>query len=172
MSHAAHKSVRRRSFRRDERGASAIEFALIAPLLCFSLLSIIEIGVMAMMSSGLDNAVIDVARKIRTGRTDGPSSASSFEDQVCANLGGSSTDCHTRLVVSVQKFSKFFDAGPGATTPPNGTFNKGAAGDIIIVKADYVWPLMTPFLATAFHHSGPMSVTLGTRIAFKNEPFT
>jgi len=59
MSHLAHQRVRRRGFRRDERGATAVEFALVAPLLCFMLLSIVEIGMLAMMSSALDNSVID-----------------------------------------------------------------------------------------------------------------
>ena len=171
MSDVAHLRAGRTGFRRDEGGATAVEFALVAPLLCFALLSIVEIGMLGMMSSGLDNAVIEVARKIRTGRTDGPTTASTFEDQVCANLGGNVSACHTRLVVSVQKFSRFFDAGSGVNAPPNGAFNKGVAGDIIIVKADYTWPLMTPFIATAFHRNGPMSVTLASRIAFKNEPF-
>ena len=88
MSHPAHQRVRRRGFRRDERGATAVEFALVAPLLCFMLLSIVEIGMLAMMSSALDNSVIEVARRIRTGRSDGPTSASTFEDQVCTHLGG------------------------------------------------------------------------------------
>ena len=172
MSHAAHQSVRRGGFRHDERGATAVEFALVAPLLCFALLSIVEIGMMGMISSGLDNATIEVARRIRTGRSDGPTSASTFEDQVCARLGGDVSACHTRLVISVQKYTKFFDAGGSVTAQPDGSFNKGGAGDIIIVKANYTWPLMSPFVATAFHRNGPMSVTLGSRIAFKNEPFT
>jgi Flp pilus assembly protein TadG len=127
---------------------------------------------LGMMSSGLDNATIEAARRIRTGRSDGATSASSFEDQVCANLGGDASTCRTRLVISVQKYSKFFDAGGTVTAQPDGAFNKGGPGDIIIVKANYTWPLMSPFIATAYQHNGPMSVTLGSRIAFKNEPFT
>jgi Flp pilus assembly protein TadG len=162
---------RRPGFRRDERGATAVEFALVAPLLCFALLSVFEIGMLGMMCSGLDNAVGEVARKIRTGQAGAPTDAATFEDQICTTLGGNMSVCRTRLVVSVQKFSKFLDAGASANTPPNGAFDKGAASDIIIVKADYNWPLMSPFLATAFHRSSPLTVTLGSRLAFKNEPF-
>ena len=42
---------------------------------------------------------------------------------------------------------------------------------IILVKADYRWPLMSPFVATAFSRSGPLEVTISARTAFKNEPF-
>jgi Flp pilus assembly protein TadG len=164
-------SHRKLSFGRDERGATAVEFAFVAPILCFCLLSIFEIGMLGMMSSGLDNATIEVARKIRTGQDTGPISATTFEDQMCQELGGNWSTCHNRLVVSVAKFSKFFDAGATINSPPNNTFNKGGPGDIIIVKVDYNWPLMSPFIATAFHRRKPMTVTLGSRLAFKNEPY-
>ena len=32
-------------------------------------------------------------------------------------------------------------------------------------------PRMTPFLATAFHRSSAMEVTVASRVAFKNEPY-
>ncbi|HEX7884693.1 MAG TPA: TadE/TadG family type IV pilus assembly protein [Phenylobacterium sp.] len=166
----AHR-VRARTFRRDERGAAAIEFALVAPLLFFTLLSLIELGVLGMISVGLDNAVIDAARRIRTGRADAATSASSFEDQICANVGGALVDCQARLVVSVEKYSAFANAGAAAAAAPAGQFNKGGPNDIILVKADYKWPLMSPFVATAFDRNGPTEVTISARSAFKNEPF-
>ncbi len=172
MARVFRSSSATRSFRKDQGGATAVEFALVAPLLCFALLSIVEIGMMGMMCSGLDNAVIEAARRIRTGRADGPTSATSFEDQICAHLGGSGSACRTRLVTSVQKFSKFGAASATIGAAPANQFDKGAAGDIIIVKADYTWPLMSPFLATAFDRHEPLSVTLGSRLTFKNEPFT
>jgi Flp pilus assembly protein TadG len=159
------------AFGRSESGATAVEFAFVAPVLFLTLFSIVEIGTMAMMSSGLDNAVADTARRIRTGRDDGATSAATFEDQICARLGGNTTACKSRLTVSVQKFSRFTDANAIVTAPPAGQFDKGSAGDIVIVKANYVWPLMTPFIATAYQRSGAMQVTLGARAAFKNEPF-
>jgi Flp pilus assembly protein TadG len=160
-----------RAFAANQSGATAVEFALVAPLLCFALLSLVEIGMMGMMCSGLDNSVIEAARRIRTGRSDGATSASTFEDQVCANLGGSTTACHTRLTTSVQKFSKFGVAGGTVSSAPADQFDKGGPGDIIIVKVDYRWPLMTPFIASGFNRDGPLAIVLSSRLAFKNEPF-
>lgn len=156
--------------RRDERGATAVEFALVAPLLFFALLSLVELGMMGMMISGLDNAVVEVSRKIRTGQDDGPSTAAAFEDQICAILGGG-TACRDRLSISVQKYSNFSNANAATDMPPDDQFDKGSPGDIMIVKADYRWPLMTPFVATAFDRHGPLEVTLASRTAFKNEPY-
>jgi len=171
MFRLAPHTARVRAFRDDTQGASAIEFALIAPVLFYVLLSILEIGVMGMMSTNLDNAVIEASRRIRTGRSDAPSSASTFEDLVCGTMGGSLADCRNRLVVSVQKYSSFSGAGAAAAAEPGGQFDKGRQNDIIVVKANYNWPLMTPFVATAYGRSGPMSVILSSRFAFKNEPF-
>ena len=159
------------TFRRDEGGATAVEFAFVAPILFLALFSIVEIGMLGMMSSGLDNAVADTSRRIKTGRDDSAASAGAFEDQICARMGGSVTECRSRLTVSVQKFDRFSDANVSVNTQPAGQFDKGSAGDIVIVKANYVWPLMTPFIATAYHRDEPMQVTLGARAAFKNEPF-
>jgi Flp pilus assembly protein TadG len=158
-------------FGRDERGATAVEFALVAPLLFFSLLSLVEIGMLGMMSSALDNAVVESARRIRTGRDDGPTSASTFKSQICTNMGGAVNSCMDRLTVSVQKFPKFYDANQVAAAPPAGQFNKGGPGDIVLVKANYRWPLITPFLAVGSTRPDPMHVIIAARTAFKNEPY-
>jgi Flp pilus assembly protein TadG len=164
------KSSRPAGFRRDERGATAIEFALVAPLLIFALLSLVEIGMLGMMIMGVDAAVFESARRIRTGRDDAATSAQGFEDQICGKLGGNLATCRERMITSVKKYTQFSDANAVAAAAPDGTFNKGEAGDIIIIKVNYTWPLLTPFLAH-FEHNGPTSVVIPARAAFKNEPF-
>jgi Flp pilus assembly protein TadG len=164
------KSARATGFRRDEHGATAVEFALVAPLLIFALLSLVEMGMLGMMMMGVDAAVFDASRRIRTGRDDAAASAQGFEDQVCGKLGGNLSTCRARMVVSVKKYTQFASANAAAAAAPDGTFDKGDAGDIIIVKVNYTWPLLTPFLAK-FEHDGPTSVVIPARAAFKNEPF-
>lgn len=171
MSKIEPHTARTRAFRGNESGAAAIEFALIAPVLFFTLLSLVEIGVLGMMTSSLDNAVVDVSRRIRTGSSDAATSAAGFEDQICDAMGGVVTGCRDRLTVSVQRFSAFSSAGAAAAAAPAGEFDKGGANDIILVKADYRWPLMTPFVATAYDRNAPLEVTIASRAAFKNEPF-
>ncbi|WP_337185318.1 TadE/TadG family type IV pilus assembly protein [Phenylobacterium sp.] len=158
-------------FRRDLSGATAVEFAFVAPVLIFALFSLIEIGMLGMMTSGVDSAVFEASRRIRTGRDDAANSTAAFKDQICARLGGDIGRCRDRLTTSVQRFSRFADANAVAAQQPDDSFNKGAAGDIIIVKANYRWPLMTPFLATSNGRTGPLEVTIASRAAFKNEPF-
>ena len=158
-------------FLRDARGATAVEFAFVAPVMIFALLSLVEIGVIAMMSSNLDNAVVDTSRRLRTGRDDAATSAESLETQICNQMGGVSTDCRNRLTVGVQKFPRFSNANAVAASAPNGEFARGVPGDIVVVKANYRWPLMTPLLAQAYERTGALEVTLGSRVTFKNEPY-
>lgn len=161
---------RPRRFVQAEEGATAIEFAFIAPVLIFALYSLIEIGLLGMMMSNLDNAVIEASRRIRTGRADMATSASTFEDQICTNMGDNTQQCRDRLMISVEKYAQFAAAG-AANTAPAGQFDAGAAGDIIVVKANYTWPLITPYVASAYHGGNMTEVVLASRMAFKNEPF-
>ena len=163
---------RRRSFVRDPSGASAIEFALVSPVLLFMLISIFELGSLSLMSSSVDNAVNAVSRMIRTGRSDGPTSAADFENKVCAQMGANIMDCRSRIAISVDKFTRFSDANLVAASPPNGSFNKGGAGDIIVVKVNYQWQMLNPLLLQGYTHSGPFAITISSRAAFKNEPFS
>jgi Flp pilus assembly protein TadG len=160
-----------RRLRRDEGAATAVEFALIAPVLILTLFSIIEIGVLGFVSNNLDDAVGSAARTVRTGQADGPNSASALEDLVCTRMIDPATTCRDKLTVSVEKYGSFATMAASADTPPNGAFDKGASGDIILVKANYRWPLVTPFIGQIFHHTSPSEVQLDARMAFKNEPF-
>src|SRR5688572_32590140 len=97
------KSSRATPFRRDEQGATAVEFAFVAPVLIFALLSLVEIGVLGMMITSVDAAVFEASRRIRTGRDDAAVNAQTFEDQVCAHIGGGQQSCRDRLVISVKR---------------------------------------------------------------------
>ena len=162
--------LRARRFQHDDRGATAIEFALVAPILLFAILSLVEIGMLGMMTMAVNAAVQDSARRIRTGRDDAAASASGFRDQICGHMAGSLSQCRDRMTVGVSRYTRFADANAVIAAPPNGTFNKGGAGDIIIVKVNYRWPLLSPFLGDV-EHDGPRHVIIPARVAFKNEPF-
>ncbi len=158
-------------FQRDERGATAVEFAFVAPVMIFALLSLVELGVIGMMSTNLDNAVVETSRRLRTGRDDAATSAESMENQICARMGGSYTACRNRLTIAVQKYPRFSNANAVAAAQPAGEFARGLPGDIVVVKANYRWPLMSPLLAQGFDRAGPTEIILGSRVTFKNEPY-
>lgn len=159
-------------FRQDQRGAAAIEFALVLPLLIGLMAGTVEIGLVGIVSNNLDNAVQGAARKLRTGEADGATSASDFANQVCAGMFDSQASCLSKLAISVQKFGDFASAEAVANNAPAGQFDKGDAGDIVLVKATYQWPFFMPFFNLGFQQSGLTTIVLDARTTFKNEPFS
>ncbi|MGA0607194.1 TadE/TadG family type IV pilus assembly protein [Phenylobacterium sp. VNQ135] len=158
-------------FWRDEQGGTAIEYAIVAPVLIFLLFATLEVAMVGMMTAGLDNAVARTGRMIRTGQADGPASASQFETFVCQGLGEDNDQCRSRLQVSVQRYANFSQATSAANGLPDGSFNKGGAGDIVMVRASYRYPMLTPQLGFFGTPSTAGEVLLDARTAFKNEPF-
>jgi Flp pilus assembly protein TadG len=160
-----------RLFRRDDRGATAIEFAFVAPLVIVLVVATIEVGVMEVMSSNLDAAVMVVARKIRTGTADRPTTSSAFVDMICANMVDSTANCHSRLATSVQNVTNFGSAVTASKATPVGQFYASGPGDIVLIEATYNWPLVLPMYAGNFRLSGPNTAQIDARAAFRNEPY-
>jgi Flp pilus assembly protein TadG len=148
-----------------------LEFALIAPMFIAILVATIEIGVLEVMSSNLDAAVMTASRKIRTGEDDRPASSAEFTDLICASMIDDPNDCRSRLAISVQKVADFATAQTAADAAPTGQFNAGGPGDIILVRATYRWPLMLPLYAGNFQMAGPTEALLDARATFRNEPY-
>jgi Flp pilus assembly protein TadG len=164
--------VRWPAFWRDDEGATALEFALVAPCVIILILSIIEIGVIALMSASLDTAVIAAGRTVRTGLATGPATATAFKASICGLMPASLGDCEDKLTISVQKYASFADVSTAAAALPAGQFDRGQAGDIMLVKASYRWPLLTPFLGALYQQAGPTQILLQSRLTFRNEPYT
>jgi len=160
-----------RRFHRDERGGTAIEFALVAPILIFLLCATLEVAVLGMTSAVLDNAVARASRMIRTGQDDGPADAAAFRALICRGLGEDDDRCRERVRVSVERYASFAQAAAAADDAPDGAFDKGEAGDIIVVRASYRYPLFMPQIALVGEPAGRGEVMLDARTAFKNEPY-
>ena len=165
------RSPARRTFRRSEEGATALEFALVAPMVITLLVATIQIGVLGLMSANLDAAVMSTARKIRTGQSDRPSGAAEFKDAICADMVDGLDTCRGRLAISVQKVADFSSAEAVANVAPTGQYDMGGPGEIVLVRATYRWPLLLPMYAGGFKLSGPTEAVIDARAAFRNEPY-
>ncbi|MDB5445090.1 MAG: hypothetical protein JWQ97_407 [Phenylobacterium sp.] len=159
-----------RVFRRNDRGATAVEFAFIAPMVIALMIATIEIGAMELISTNLDTAVLVTTRKIRTGASDRPASSTAFIDMVCSNMIDSLSTCRSRIATSVKTYATFANASSDTSTP-SGQFDAGGPGDVVVVKATYRWPLILPMYAGNFQLAGPNQALLDTSAAFRNEPY-
>lgn len=170
---------RLRRYARDRRGATAVEFAMVAAPFFFMMFAIIEIGVVFMISNQLENATLAAGRLVRTGQSHAQGmDADGFKAAVCDRIVGFTGDCADRLSVDVRVIPRFQDPNPPDPIQ-NGTFREGdlgfdggEAGDIILVRTWYRHPLVTPFMASALSRLDGGVAVLSSTTSFRNEPFS
>ena len=119
------------------------------------------------------------ARTLRTGslQTAGGSTASTFRDAICANMSWMGTSCSTNLSVDVRTYAQF--ANPNAPNPLNNqtfnanalTYQPGTACSIVLVRAFYQWPLLTPFLLGGLQQVSGGKAVLTAASTFRVEPY-
>src|SRR6478609_5943817 len=179
-------------FRRNRRGATVVEFALVAPMFFALLFAIIETAIMFFASQVLETVTQNSARVILTGQaqaqngsvaacqvTAGVVSAcdqTTFKTYVCSQIPAM-FDCD-KLYVDVQSYSNSFASVTLSDHVTNGTFdgsglgfNAGTAGQVVVVRLFYQWPIFVTGLGyKLFNINGNKRLLVAT-VAFQNEPF-
>jgi len=162
-----------RRFARADDGAAAIEFAFVAIPFLILVFAIIELGFTFLVSMGLENAMNNVDRTIRTGAFQASGGgAAAFHDAVCNEMPWFGGSCASSLVLDVRVLPSFAQTSALPAPAPGKTcFDPGGAGSIVLVRGYYKWPLITPLLQEA------VSGTPGDRVVtfaavFANEPFS
>jgi Flp pilus assembly protein TadG len=161
-------------FRRrlGEDGASAIEAALVAPIVFLVMLGVLELGFLAVNQALLDWGTRDAARAIRTGQLLNASDPlGAFRTRLCANISPI-IPCGD-LVIQSQVFNSWANAQNTTNQPPdrdkNGNlisdgFSAGSGQQILVVQVAYNYS----FLSGLF---GANTAFLMSTVAFRNEPF-
>ncbi len=163
-------------FSRSERGSAAIEFAFVFMPFLMLVFAIIELGLAYLVSLLLENAVIDVSRTIRTGEVQSAGgTAASFKAAVCDKIGPiGSMNCSSALQLDVRTYADYSSsnssASSTATVPSSMQFSPGTAGSIVLVRAYYTWPLVTPLLQTGLQNANGRRIIYAAT-AFTNEPY-
>jgi Flp pilus assembly protein TadG len=139
--------------RRDESGATMVEFALIALPFFILLLGGFEIGFIYWANQELENATSHGARLVRTGQVQaGGISQEQLKTQMCSQTAVL-VGCTTRLRIDVRSAKAFSDITPPSPLDGSGvlkgdadfTFAPGVGSDVILVSAFYNWkPLLKP----------------------------
>ncbi|MBV9550915.1 MAG: pilus assembly protein [Alphaproteobacteria bacterium] len=159
-------------------GVTAVEFAMITPVFLILVFGVFEVGIIFLAQSTLQNAVSQSARLIRTGQAQsGNLSASDFRARICGNFT-SLLSCGAELQVDVQNFANFSTASYANPLNPDGTINTnlqnyspGGSAQIVLVRATYSWPVMTPLLTPFLVNMANNSHLLVASAAFRNEPY-
>jgi Flp pilus assembly protein TadG len=170
-----------RRFRRDEKGATAVEFGLIAVPFFMLLMSTVEMALMLWTSQQMEEAVFQGSRTMLTGESrtiyNNPGTAQTmFRDTLCANMTLISS-CQGRLKVDVQTFASFATATSNSAVTA-GALNTAAFGfqpatpsTIVVVRAVLSYPLTMSSWSQAFANLSNGERALMANIAFRTEPF-
>lgn len=167
-----------RRFRRDETGATAVEFGLIALPFFALLFAILETALLFLAGQSLENAVDDSVRLIRTGQAQqNGMSANSFRAQVCSEMT-LLISCVENLRIDVRTYETFDSMNIPTPIDADGNlkyddfiYDAGHGGDIVVVRAYYEWPTFSKLLGLDFSNLSDGNHLLGATAAFKNEPF-
>ena len=166
-----------RKLRKNEDGATAIEFAMVAgPFLMF-LYGIISIGLYFFSQFALENAIETAARQVRTGQAQSAGlSQQQFHDSVCANVP-SFVSC-ANLVVNVASYVNYAAiAAPSCIDPNTGApsaaqaYAPGQQNAVVVAWVCYQWDLTKyiPFLRLGNLPDG--SRLIQATSTFQTEPY-
>jgi Flp pilus assembly protein TadG len=165
-----------RRYARNERGVTAIEFALVAAPFLYLLVGILEVSAMFVANVMLDHGSTEASRRVRTLELQSAGgSASDFKKLVCDSTFGI-LDCAGKMYVDVETYNNFGDV---TQNPPikNGSLDQaqlnfvpGGSGSIVVAKVYYEWPIMTPFFGALWSNLGGNKRLLQSTVAFRNEP--
>ena len=176
-------------FGSDTRGATAVEFALIALPFFVLVIGIITIGMQYLTSHSLALGVEMASRELRTGEAqkDGIT-VGQFRQAVC-NAAGAMIACDQRLVIHIKSRPTFSELTPitpcltnGKLTPAEGDLTDGIrtqsgdASTAIVVSACYEWDagfgpwqVIWNLLSSERVDRGNPIISAAT--AFRSEPF-
>lgn len=179
------KLFSRRGLTRNERGATAVEFAMLLPLFLAFVLGIIDICAYFFVAGQLQYGVEQASRSIRVGdatvvgKTTTQSDA--FRALVCSNIDtlmiGS---CTTNLMVDVRSFASFdviaYPVNPdidgdGTIEPAEVQYCAGEPSTAVVARVFYKHSTIVPGLTTLFTAVVPGTVTIQSTTTFRSEPY-
>jgi len=161
---------------RQEDGAAAVEFGLVALPFLALVFAIIETALVFFANQVLETAAAESARMVMTGQvqTQGMSQ-NQFKTLVCSKVYGL-FDCNSGVFVDVQKFDSFGSVSLTKPLDADGKldtsgfqYSPGGPGDIVVVRLVYQWPVVVSLLGLS-NMANNNRLMMATA-AFRNEPY-
>ena len=148
-----------------QRGATIVEFAIIAPAFLMLMIGVIELSMVYFANLTMQHAVREGARYAVTGQSNlDPNTSSQQRYQaVMQKIKDSSMGMYDKVgppTVSVTNISGGSSSGAGMFGNP---------GDIVVISLDCNWPLVTPMMAAFFNNGKAHFVVAAT---MRNESFS
>ena len=138
--------------------------------------ALIEVSLIYFGSLALENAMLDAARQVRTGQLQANGgTVDDFKAVLCSETGAL-IGCNGNLHVDVRTFDQFGDTNfpdpiSSGQVSGNFQFNPGDSGDVVLVRAFYVWQVHSPLMSQVLANLNGGKRLLAASAAFRNEPF-
>ena len=164
-------------------GATAVEFALVAPMLLLTIAFVMVAALVLFVNQRLDYATSQAARQVMTGKAQfGSTDQATFKTALCSRLP-SVMSC-ANVVVNLYivplpsaggyyNFVKSDNSGlqiPSQSSGP-GQYNLGNAGDYQYLQVIYPIPVLPAAFASMLGNGGTKSYLAVSTAAFRNEKF-
>jgi Flp pilus assembly protein TadG len=164
-------------FVKQNDGAAAVEFGLVAAPFLALMFAIMETAVVFFAGQTLETAAADSARLVMTGQaqTQGFSQAK-FKEEVCKKIFGL-FDCAGGIQVDVRTYSSFANVDLTKPIDANGnlvnnfTYSPGGPGDIVVVRLLYQYPVYVSLLGLNLSDMAGGKRLIVATAAFRNEPY-
>jgi Flp pilus assembly protein TadG len=166
-------------FVRCQKGATVVEFALVAAPFLALLVALIQTALVFFAGRVLDETTEEASRIILTGQAQTTNmTQAKFATWVCQNTFAL-FNCNN-FMINVQNYSDFSSAStatPTLTFNAQGqvtntwNFNPGNPGDIVVVQVMYQWPIVLGPLGFNLSNLSNGNRLLISTAAFKNEPY-
>lgn len=176
---------------RNDSGATAVEFALVAAPFIALLAALFQTAMVFLAGRVLDEVVAEASRYIMTGQAQtGSVTQSGFASYLCtsSNTSGLVSALFTcsNFMINVQSYGSFSSASTsnpiasfnaqGQPLDSNGnvitwSYSPGNAGDIVVVQVMYQWPIILGPLGFNLSNLSNGNRLLISTAAFKNEPY-
>ena len=168
--------MRKRSYRSDERGATALEFALLSPIFFFMLLFIIEYSTYFIKKNVAQHVLYEASRIVQTGEVQrSPNPETYLLNHICSQTFGL-LDC-IQLSFDLRSFDELDDINlPDAQydeqgNPTNFVFEAGGPEQITAMRVSIPHHFLSPAMKKFFQPNGDPAILVGYSVA-KNEPFS
>jgi Flp pilus assembly protein TadG len=166
----------------DDGATTAVEFALVAPLVIALILGAIQIAVIYLAQAELENAAEQAARLVLTHQAPASGSAgqASFNSAVCGYLPALFTCSNVMVDLQAQAISAN-SSDALILTPPTLTYgssgqvtnawnyNPGSQGQLMILRVMYQWPVFAGPLGLVFSDLANGTLFMSSTQVFQNE---
>jgi len=160
--------------RSDSRGATAVEFALIAPVFMLVTVAVVEYSVFFFKHAHLKHVLYEASRSLQTGQVqaaDDPAAA--FSAEYCDHVVIVRCD---DVHFDVRAYSSLGEVNPPAPlfdadgAPTNFVFQPGGSGEVSVLRVSTPHRFTTPWIGAIFGVGDGPAMLVGQSVA-QNEPF-